>query len=194
MKPLQKRIAIYLLLAGVVGGPFWYFYWDATRTKEPQVVYVSTPPDAVERMLEMAQVTKDDVVYDLGCGDGRIVVAAAKKYGCRAVGVELRQEAVEDARRNVTEAGVEDLVEIRQADILTTDFSDATVVAMYLLPDFNVRLIPKLNQLPSGSRVVSYTFKMPGVPPKEKAQWMEGAHERTVYLWTTPIPAPKPKP
>jgi len=194
MKPWRKRIAVYSLLAAALVGISWYFYWDATRTKEPQVIYVSTPPDAVERMLEMAQVTKDDVVYDLGCGDGRIVVAAAKKYGCRAVGVELRTEAVEDARRNVAEAGVEDLVEIRQADILTTDFSDATVVAMYLLPDFNVRLIPKLNQLPPGSRVVSYTFKMPGVPPKEKAQWMEGANERTVYLWTTPIPAPVLKP
>ncbi|MFN0018877.1 MAG: SAM-dependent methyltransferase [Pirellulaceae bacterium] len=194
MKPWRKRIAVYSLLTAVIVGISWYFYWDATRTKEPQVIYVSTPPDAVERMLEMAQVTKDDVVYDLGCGDGRIVVAAAKKYGCRAVGVELRAEAVEDARRNVAEAGVEDLVEIRQADILTTDFSDATVVAMYLLPDFNVRLIPKLNQLPPGSRVVSYTFKMPGVPPKEKAQWKEGANERTVYLWTTPIPAPVPKP
>lgn len=141
-------------------------------------------------MLEMAQVTKDDVVYDLGCGDGRIVIAAAKKYGCRSVGVELRPEVVEEARRNAERAGVADLVEIRQADILTTDFSDATVVAIYLLPDFNARLRPRFNQLKTGSRVVSYMFKMPGVPPKEKAQWTKGDDERTVYLWVTPIPAP----
>ena len=191
MRLWHARIAVYSLVTAVIAGISWYCYWDATRTKEPQVIYVSTPPDAVDKMLEMAQVTKDDVVYDLGCGDGRIVIAAAKKYGCRAVGVELRPEVVEEARRNAARAGVEDLVEIRHADILTTDFSDATVVAMYLLPDLNVRLIPKLNRLPPGSRVVSYMFKMPGVPPKEKAQWKKGGHERIVYLWVTPIPAPE---
>jgi len=190
MKSWRTRIAAYSLLAAVVGGISWYVYWDATRTKEPQVIFASTPPDAVDKMLEMAQVTKNDVVYDLGCGDGRIVIAAAKKYGCRAVGVELRPEVVEKARRNAADAGVENLVEIRQADILTTDFSDATVVAIYLLPDFNLRLRPKFNQLPAGSRIVSYMFKMPGVPPKEKTQWTHGAEERTVYLWVTPIPAP----
>ena len=106
--------------------------------------------------------------------------------------MELRPEVVEEARRNAEQAGVADLVEIRHADILTTDFSDATVVAMYLLPDFNVRLIPQLNQLKPGSRVVSYMFKMPGVPPKEKAQWTVAGHERMVYFWVTPIAAPKP--
>lgn len=191
MRLWRTRIAVYSLLAAVAVGASWYFYWDATRTKEPQVIYVSTPPDAVEKMLEMAQVTKDDVVYDLGCGDGRIVIAAAKKYGCRSVGVELRPEVVEQARRNAERAGVADLVEIREADILTTDFSDATVVAIYLLPDFNAQLRPRFNQLKTGSRVVSYMFKMPGVPPKEKVQWTQGDDERTVYLWVTPIAAPE---
>ena len=190
MKRWRMRIGVYTLLAVAVGVS-WYFYWDALRTKEPQVIYVSTPPDAVDKMLEMAQVTKDDVVYDLGCGDGRIVIAAAKKFGCRAVGVELRPEVVEEARRNAEQAGVADLVEIRHADILTTDFSDATVVALYLLPDLNVRLIPQLNQLQPGSRVVSYMFKMPGVPAKETAQWSVDGHERMVYFWVTPIAAPK---
>ena len=192
MKLWRARIAMYSLLVAGLVGISWYSYWDATRTKEPQVIFASTPPDAVQKMLEMAEVTKEDVVYDLGCGDGRIVIAAAKKYGCRAVGVELRPELVEQARRNAATAGVEDLVEIRHADILTTNFSDATIVAIYLLPDLNVRLIPKLNQLKSGSRVVSYMFKMPGVPAKEKVQWKTGEEERTVYLWVTPIPAPAP--
>jgi len=190
MKRWHVRIAVYSLLTAVTVGVSWYFYWDATRIKEPHVIYASTPPDGVNKMLELAQVTKDDVVYDLGCGDGRIVIAAAKKYGCRSVGVELRPEVVEQARRNVERAGVADLVEIREADILTTDFSDATVVAVYLLPDFNVRLIPKLNRLPAGSRVVSYMFDMPGVPPNEKAKWTKDDYERTAYLWVTPIPAP----
>jgi hypothetical protein len=92
---------------------------------------------------------------------------------------------------NAERAGVQDLVEIRQADILTTDFSDATVVAIYLLPDFNARLRPRFNQLKTGSRSVSYMFKMPGVPPNKKVQWTKGDDERRVYLWVTPIPAPE---
>jgi tRNA A58 N-methylase Trm61 len=182
---------VYALLAVAVGGPLWYLYWDASRTKEPQVIFATTPPDAVEKMLELAGVTRGDVVYDLGCGDGRIVIAAAKTRGCRAVGVELRPELVARARANVAEAGVADLVEIREGDIFATDFRDATVVALYLLPDLNVRLIPKLNGLPPGSRVVSYRFEMPGVQPVQTVRWTNNAGvEETVYLWVTPLPAP----
>src|SRR6266581_4530625 len=101
----RTRIAVYSLLTAVAVGVCWYFYWDATRTKEPQVIYVSTPPDAVDKMLEMAQVTKDDVVYDLGCGDGRIVIAAAKKYGCQAVGIDIDPERVKEARAHRKQAG-----------------------------------------------------------------------------------------
>jgi SAM-dependent methyltransferase len=186
----RLRIAVYALLAGAVFGPFAYLYWDATRTKEPQVVFVPTPTAAVERMLALAEVTKDDVVYDLGCGDGRIVIAAAKTYGCRAVGVELRPELVARARANAAEAGVADLVEIREGDIFATDFRDATVVALFLLPELNVRLIPKLNELRPGSRVVSYRFDMPGVPAKQTAHWDQEGIGQSVYLWVTPIPAP----
>ena len=186
----KTRIVVYgLLLTGLLG-TFAYLYWDATRTKEPQVIFATTPPDAVEKMLSMAQVTKDDVVYDLGCGDGRIVIAAVKTFGCRAVGIELRPELVEQARRNAAAASVEKLVEIRQGDIFDSDFHDATVVAMYLLPELNLRLRPKLNALKPGTRVVSFLFGMKGIPANQTAQW-EGANGgRTVYLWVTPIPAP----
>ena len=119
-------------------------------------------------MLELAGVTRDDVVYDLGCGDGRILVAAAKKAGCRAVGVEIKPDLVELARQNARDNGVEGLVEIRQGDLFDADFRDATVVALYLLPDLNVRLVPQFRKLRPGSRIVSFMFDIAGVPPKQK--------------------------
>jgi SAM-dependent methyltransferase len=186
----RTRLLAYGAMALLLGGASWYVLWDAKRTKEPQVIFAPTPEAAVTKMLEMAEVTPSDVVYDLGCGDGRIVIAAAKKYGCKAVGVELRPEVVQQARQNVQAAGMSHLVEIREGDIFTADFRDATVVALYLLPNLNVRLIPQLNALKPGTRVVSYMFDMPGVPPLEKAQWKADQKELTVYLWKTPIPMP----
>src|SRR5215468_10921195 len=106
------------------------------------VPYVPTPQEVVERMLELAQVKKGDIVYDLGCGDGRIVVTAAKKYGVKAIGFEIDPERIKESHENIQKAGVEKLVEIRQQDILTVDLSGATVLTMYLLPDVNLRLRP----------------------------------------------------
>jgi SAM-dependent methyltransferase len=186
----RLRVVVYPLLAAVLAAAAWYIYRDSARTREPQVVYATTPPDAVEKMLALAAVTKDDVVYDLGCGDGRIVIAAAKVYGCRAVGVELQPHLVELARRNAADAGVGHLVEIRHGDIFEADFRDATVVAIYLLPDLNLRLLPEFNRLRQGARVVSYAFDMPGVPAKETVRWESGDKLRTIYLWVTPIPTP----
>ncbi len=158
--------------------------------RRPDVSYVPTPQKVVDRMLELAKVTEDDVVYDLGCGDGRIVITAAQKYGCRGVGYEILDWAVKMARENVVETGVEDLVKIENADIFTLDLSEASVITLYLLPDLNVRLIPQLDQLPPGVRIVSHSFDMEGVKPDQVVVIKDVGRaydDHTIYLWTTPL-------
>jgi predicted RNA methylase len=145
-------------------------------------MFVATPDPVVDRMLELAEIRPDDVVYDLGCGDGRIVIAAAKKYGVKAVGIEIDPKLVEQAKGNVKTKGVEHLVTIRQGDIFEEDFSHATVVTMYLLPDLNVKLMPKLKQLQEGTRIVSHSFGMKGARP-ERVVEVEG---KKVYFWRVP--------
>jgi SAM-dependent methyltransferase len=157
----------------------------------PDVPYVPTPRVVVEKMLELAEVKKGDVVYDLGCGDGRIVVTAAKKYGVKAVGVDIDPERVEESRENVRKNRLEKLVTIKKADIFTLDFKEATVVTLYLLPEVNVKLMPQLARLKPGSRIVSHDFAMRGAKPSKvvrmKAPDYRG-HEREhiIYLWTVP--------
>jgi hypothetical protein len=157
--------------------------------REPDVIYVPTPQDVVDKMLEMAQVTKDDLLYDLGCGDGRIVVTAAKKYGCKAVGYELRRGRVKASLENVAKNNVGHLVTIEQKDIFTLDLSEADVITLYLLPDLNVKLIPQLEKLKPGSRIVSHDFDMRGVKPDKVVELsLEDDWDRhTIYLWTTPL-------
>ena len=133
--------------------------------REPDVIYVPTPQPVVDKMLELAQVTKDDLIYDLGCGDGRIVVTAAKKYGCKAKGYDLRRGRVKASLENVKKNNVGHLVQIEQKDIFTLDLSKANVITLYLLPELNVRLIPQLERLEPGSRIVSHDFDMRGVKP-----------------------------
>ncbi len=163
---------------------------DEEPHRQPDVSYVPTPQKVVDRMLELAEVTEDDVVYDIGCGDGRIVITAAQKYGCRGVGYEIVDWVVKMARENVTEAGVEDLVRIENADIFTVDLREASVITLYLLPDLNVRLIPQLDQLPPGVRIVSHSFDMEGVKPDQVVVGKDvdrACDDHTVYLWTTPL-------
>lgn len=162
-----------------------------TKTpREPDVIFLPTPPRVVDKMLELAEVKKDDLLYDLGCGDGRIVVAAAKEYGCRCVGFDIAEERVRESLANVEMNGVADLVRIEQKDIFTLDLSEATVVTLYLLPRLNVRLIPQLEKLKPGSRIVSHDFDMKGVKP-DKVVTVQGEredyHDHTVYLWVTPL-------
>ena len=133
--------------------------------RTPDVVYVPTPHDVVEKMLELAEVKKNDVVYDLGCGDGRIVVTAAKKYGCKATGFDIDPERVEESQENVKKNKVGKLVTVIEEDIFTLDLSKANVVTLYLLPTLNVKLIPQLEKLKPGSRIVSHDFDMEGVKP-----------------------------
>lgn len=162
---------------------------DRPAKKVPDAVFVPTPPDVVARMLELAAVTKADVVYDLGSGDGRIVVAAAKGYGCKAVGVEIDKELVAKSRERAKEAKVESLATFRRGDLFDADFADATVVALYILPKMSQQLIPKLNRLKVGSRVVSHAFAIPGVVPDRvvKVTSTDDDVERPVYLYTLPF-------
>lgn len=152
--------------------------------KTPDVVFVPTPQPAVEEMLELANVTKKDMVYDLGSGDGRIVVTAAKKYGAKARGFDIDPERVREGRENIERNKVGELAEIKQADIFDLDLSRATVVTLYLLPSLNVRLIPQLDKLPPGARIVSYDFDMQGVQPDKVITSSSG---KKIYLWTTPL-------
>jgi precorrin-6B methylase 2 len=161
---------------------------DDKAVKTPDVVFVPTHQDVVDKMLELAQVKKGDLVYDLGCGDGRIVVTAAKKYGCKAFGFDVDPERIKESRENVEKNGVGNLVSIKQQDIFTLDLSKANVVTLYLLPSLNVKLIPQLEKLKPGSRIVSHAFDMRGVKPNkiERVRCGDGV-ERTVYLWITPL-------
>jgi SAM-dependent methyltransferase len=146
------------------------------------VPFVPTPQEVVDKMIELAGVKKGDVVYDLGSGDGRIVITAAKK-GARAVGFDVDGDLVKESRENIRKAGVQELAEIRQQDILTVDLSGASVVTMYLLPDVNLKLRPNvLSQMRPGSRVVSHAFDMGDWKP-DKTERVNG---RTIYLWTVP--------
>ncbi len=155
------------------------------------VPFVPTPHDVVEKMLELANVTKDDLVYDLGCGDGRIVVAAAKKYGCRAVGFDIDPRRIEESQENVAKNKVGRLVKIEERNIFDVDLSKPSVVTMYLLPDVNKKLIPQLRKLKPGSRIVSHSFAMKGVKPDKVVRFEseEDKWKHTIYLWTTPLKA-----
>jgi cyclopropane fatty-acyl-phospholipid synthase-like methyltransferase len=153
--------------------------------REPDVIFVPTPAEVVTAMLKLANVTPKDVVYDLGCGDGMIVTAAAKEFGAHAVGVDINPVRVKEANERVAKAGVTDKVKILNEDLFEADISKATVVTLYLLQTLNVKLIPKLNkELKPGTRIVSQTFSMGENYPPEKTVEVAG---RSVYLWTVPM-------
>jgi precorrin-6B methylase 2 len=146
------------------------------------VPYVPTPQPVVDRMLELAQVGKNDLLYDLGSGDGRIVITAAKEHGARGVGIDLNPQRVQEARANAKEAGVEEQVEFRVGDLFKIDLSEADVVTLYLLASVNYKLRPQLwHQLKVGTRVVSHAFDMGDEWPPERVERVGGS---TIYYWT----------
>ena len=153
--------------------------------------FLPTPHEVVNRMLELAEIKQGDVLYDLGSGDGRIVVAAAKKFGIRAVGFEIDPGLVKDSRQFIKQAGLEELVEIREQDIRTVDFSPASVVTMYLYPAANLRLGPVLmRELKPGSRVLSHDFGMGSWKPDRVERLQDSAGlSRTIYRWRIAEPA-----
>jgi len=149
--------------------------------RDPDVIYVPTPQNVVEAMLKMANVTANDVVYDLGSGDGRIPITAAQKYGARAIGIDINPERIKEANANLAKANVGDKVRFLNQDLFETDLSPATVITLYLLPSLNQKLIPKLKQLKPGTRIVSHSFDMGSEWPPEKTEDVQG---RVIYYWT----------
>ena len=156
--------------------------------RSPDVIFVPTPQEVVDAMLKLAKVTKNDVVYDLGSGDGRIPITAAKTYGARGVGIDIDPQRIKEATENLKNSGVGDRVKFLNQDLFTTDISEATVVTLYLLPSLNVKLIPKLNkELKPGTRVVSHAFDMSSDGTERKPKETLNVNGRTVYFWTIPI-------
>ncbi|MCC2959737.1 class I SAM-dependent methyltransferase [Massilia sp. IC2-278] len=155
---------------------------DTATAPRLDVPYVPTPQEVVDRMLALAKVGKNDVLYDLGCGDGRIVVTAAKQLGARGTGIDIDPVRIAEAQDNARKAGVDKRVSFKVGDLFQADLSDASVVTLYLLPTINTRLRPRLwQQLKVGSRVVSHAFDMGPEWPPEKTASVEG---RTIYYWT----------
>lgn len=161
-------------------------------TVEKDAPYVATPDYVVRRMLEAADVSSGDVVFDLGSGDGRIPIMAAKEFGARGVGIEIDPDLVEKARANAEEAGVADRVEFREKDLFDADLSEATVVALYLWPKINVKLRPKLlRELDPGDRVVTHDFRIGYWEPDETIEMGESlTSQELVFLWTIPEDIP----
>jgi SAM-dependent methyltransferase len=148
--------------------------------RQPDVVYVPTPQPVVDAMLEMARVTATDVIYDLGCGDGRIPITAAQKYGARGIGIDIDPARIAEAGENAKAAGVTAKVRFLNQDLFTSDFSDATVVTLYLLPSLNEKLIPKLKALKPGTRIVSHAFDMGSSWPPDDKRDVQG---KRIYFW-----------
>ena len=147
--------------------------------------YVPTPQDVVDRMLSLAEVTSKDVVYDLGSGDGRIPITAARKFGARAVGIEIDPQRITESNANARAAGVEKLVSFRLQDAMTVDLSEATVVTLYLLSPSNLKLRPRLTrQLKPGARIVSHAFTMGDWPPEKVVDFADASGaRRTLFVW-----------
>jgi len=153
------------------------------QTRKPDVIFVGTPPDVVDVMLKELQIKSTDIIYDLGSGDGRILITAAQKYGARGVGIEIDPAYIKIAQENARKAGVADKVRFVEADLFEADIREATVVTLYLLEDLNVRLRPKLlRDLKPGTRIASHRFRMGDWQPEKSL----AVGDRAVYFWTIP--------
>ncbi|MBE3134568.1 MAG: methyltransferase domain-containing protein [Acidobacteria bacterium] len=188
--PVRRPLLVFLLVLSVIGVATAVSAQVAAPAPQrtPDVIYVPTPPDVVQAMLKAAKVTKDDIIYDLGCGDGRIVVTAAKEYGARGYGIDIDPQRIKEANENAQANGVTDKVKFLLQDLFESDFHEATVVTLYLLPSLNLKLRPKLlRDLKPGTRIVSHAFDMGDWQPEQTID-VDG---RTVYMWTVPKPAAK---
>lgn len=165
------------------------------RVRKPDVIYYPTPPETVAEMLRLANIKKGEVLYDLGSGDGRIPIAAARASGIRAVGIEIDPKLVAEAEENARSAGVSELVSFRTEDMFRVDIREASIVTLYLSEKLNVLLRPKLlRELRPGSRIVSHDFRMGDWKPEQTVRVPWGQLYRTVYLWTVPRPRKIKKP
>ncbi|MBE7380334.1 MAG: class I SAM-dependent methyltransferase [Leptolyngbya sp. SIO1E4] len=158
-----------------------------SASPRPDIAYIPTPNDAVEALLDLAQVGADDLLYDLGSGDGRLLIRAAQRWGTRGVGIDIDPTQIAQAQANVDAAGVTDYITLRQENLYESDVRSATVVALYLLPHLNLRLRPRLwAQLRSGTRVISHQFDMGDWTPTQVLKLMPSEEESTLYLWVIP--------
>jgi SAM-dependent methyltransferase len=181
------RIAVVLLAVSCGGAAVCRA--EKPLEDEDRALFVGTPPSVVDQMLKLARVSKDDLVYDLGCGDGRIVVAAALQYGCRAVGFETAPSQLRKANENVRRSGVEELVRIENKDIFKLDLRDASVITLYLLPEMNERLLPQFEKMKDGARIVAHDYGIEGVRP-DRVMTMTAIENRTpreLFLYTLPL-------
>ena len=181
--PRIKKVSLRLAGACVIAAALASTNTGNAQETHRDVPYVPTPQTVVDEMLKIAAVTKNDVVYDLGCGDGRIVITAAKKYGARGVGIDIDPVRIKEANANAAQAGVTDRVKFIEQNLFETDFKEATVVTLYLLPEVNLRLRPKLwSDLKPGTRVVSHAFDMGDWKP-DRTEQFEG---KTIHYWVIP--------
>lgn len=162
---------------------------DPVVSDKDSAIHVPTPQAVVDKMLEVARVDKSDVLYDLGCGDGRIVITAAAKYGCRAVGYDIDERKVKESKANVKKSGVDKLVQIEQQDIFKLDLRKATVITLFLLPEMNIQLLPQLEKLKDGSRVVCHEFPLKDIQHDRMLTitTQPDGVPRDVYLYTLPL-------
>ena len=186
---MSKALKASLLL---IFSLIFFLSWSQPVSAQAQKVrldvpFVPTPYEVVDEMLRLAELKKGDILYDLGSGDGRIVIEAAKRAGIRAVGIDIDPERIAESRQNAREAGVKQLVEFRTQNIFEADFSPATVVTMYLLPDVNIRLRPAiLRTLKPGTRIVSHSFDLDEWEPEKTIYVAAGLYPHTVYFWVVP--------
>jgi len=178
---MKKQLALSVILAVL---------WSSNAARwhgKPDVIFVPTPDPVVEEMLRMAEIQMDDLIYDLGCGDGRIVIRAARKLGVRGIGIDIDPQRIKESMQNAKKAGVEHLVKFLEQDLFQTDISEATVVTLYLLPMLNLRLRPRLlTELMPGTRVISHDFGMNEWLPDQKNVVVVGERHHWVYRWTVP--------
>jgi predicted RNA methylase len=184
-----RRLVLHLaLLVTIAVAPASAQQAPAAPLRSPDVIFVPTPQEVVDAMLKLAKVTKNDVIYDLGSGDGRIPITAARTYGARGVGIDIDPQRIKEATENLKTSGMGDRVRFLNQDLFTTNISEATVVTLYLLPSLNAKLIPKLNkELKPGTRVVSHAFDMSADGVDRKPLETLNVNGRTVYFWTIPI-------
>lgn len=162
-------------------------FFKTMALPRPDIAYIPTPYDAAEAMLQLAQVSPNDVLYDLGCGDGRLLILAAQCWGTKGIGIDIDPQRIQQAQREADAAGVAHLLTFHKGNLYDSDLSDATVVALYLLPHLNMRLRDRLwQQLQSGARVVSHQFDMGDWQPDEVVHLAQSEEDSTLYLWKIP--------
>src|SRR5688572_13727931 len=179
--------SLLIITTTAVSGGLMLAQAPTAQLRQPDVIFVPTPQEVVDAMLDVAQVKSTDIIYDLGSGDGRIPITAAQKFGARGVGIDINPERIKEANENLKKANVGDKVKFLNQDLFETNISEATVVTLYLLQSLNEKLRPKLfKELKPGTRVVSHAFSMGEAWPPENTLNVNG---RTVYYWTIPANA-----